>query len=82
MNASVIRQTDGAIGIYYLSKENGGASTFGRSITRDGVHFDTERCDCRIAHAYYEVNNDRFERLRDGRIAVPAARSINDLSVG
>lgn len=78
MSVSVVRQLDGAIGIYYLIKENDGCSTIGRTITRDGVHFATERCVCTIARAYYVFNNDRFERLRDGRLCVPAARNFND----
>jgi len=82
MSVSVIRQSDGAIGIYFLIKENDGASTVGRTVTRDGVHFETERCECNFARAYYVFNNDRVERLRDGRIVIPAARGVHDLSVG
>lgn len=82
MSVSVLRQQDGRVGVYYLIKENDGSSSIGRTFTRDGNSFVSERCDCRFARAYYVINNDRFERLADGRIAVPAARSIHDLGIG
>ena len=82
MSVSVVRQISGAIGIYFLIKENDGCSTIGRTLTLDGENFETERCTCNIARAYYVFNNDRFERLRDGRLCVPAARNFNDALVG
>ncbi|MDO4739824.1 MAG: sialidase family protein [Eubacteriales bacterium] len=82
MSVSVIRLNDGAVAVYFLIKENDGSSTIGRALTRDGESFCAQRCECNFASAYYVFNNDRFERLRDGRIAVPAARGVHDLRVG
>lgn len=73
MSTSAIYQNDGRIGIYFLIKENNGTTTIGRTLTKDGENFETERCRLKAISACYVINNDRFIRLSDGRIAAPAA---------
>ena len=73
MSVSCVLQKDGKIGVYFLIKENEGNITFGRALSADGVHFESERCEINGPISYYVVNNDRFTRLSDGRLAAPAA---------
>lgn len=73
MSVSCVLQQDGKIGVYFLIKENAGNITFGRALSADGVHFEAERCEIDGPLSYYVVNNDRFIRLADGRLAAPAA---------
>ena len=73
MSVSCLYQEDGAIGVYFLIKENEGNITFGRAVSQNGENFEAERCEIRGPLSYYVVNNDRFTRLRDGRLAAPAA---------
>ncbi len=42
----------------------------------DGVNFVLERCRCDFPKAYYVIENDRFVRLSDGRVATVAARHL------
>ena len=73
MSVSACPMLDGTLAFYYLIKENDGSTTLGRSISADGVHFTAERTEWNAPVAYYVVNNDRLERLSDGRIIAPAA---------
>lgn len=73
MSVSALEQNNGELAFYYLIKENDGTTTLGRSLSADGIVFRHERCRALFPPRYYVVNNDRFVRLRDGRILVPAA---------
>ena len=73
MSVSALKQNDGAIGFYYLIKENNLATTLGRTISYDGKNWTTERCECNYPEGYYVVNNDRIIRLRNGQLVAPAA---------
>lgn len=73
MSVSQVMQQDGSIGFYFLIKENDGSSTLGRAVSQDGVNFLAERCKCDFFKAFFVVNNDRIERLSDGRLVAPAS---------
>ncbi|MBR2634720.1 MAG: exo-alpha-sialidase [Clostridia bacterium] len=73
MSVSALFQKDGKLALYFLIKENWGGITFGRALSEDGYTFTPERVQINGPLSYYVVNNDRFIRLQDGRIAVPAA---------
>jgi hypothetical protein len=74
MSVSKAIQNDGRIGLYFMIKENNGASTMGRAITTDGETFEISRCRFHGPANYYVVNNDRLLRMPDGRLAFPAGR--------
>lgn len=73
MSVSALYQKDNSIGFYFLIKENDGSITLGRTVTKDGKTFNTERCEMNAFKSYYVVNNDRIIRLKDGRLVAPAA---------
>ncbi len=73
MSVSAVKQNDGAIGFYYIIKENNMASTLGRSLTYDGKTFVSERCVCNYPEGYYVTNNDRIVRLKNGQLVAPSA---------
>lgn len=73
MCASALPTLDGRLCVYFLVKENDGSTTIGRTISSDGVTFKAERCECNIPKNYYVIENDRFIRLSDGRIATVAS---------
>ncbi len=79
MSVSAIYQADGRIGFYFLAKLFDESLPMGlysvpcRAISADGVHFQAERCRLNAPKGYYIFNNDRLERLADGRLAYPAA---------
>ena len=74
MSASSMILRDGTLCFFFLVKESDGTSTIGRTVSTDGGKtFTQSRCVCDFEKAYYFINNDRFIRLSDGRIAVPAA---------
>ena len=73
MSVSACPLKDGTLAFYYLIKENDGSTTLGRSLSKDGKTFRAERTEWKAPKAYYVINNDRLERLADGRIVAPAA---------
>ncbi len=73
MSVSACPLSDGTLAFYYLIKENDGSTTLGRSLSKDGKNFRAERTEWKAPTAYYVINNDRLERLADGRIIAPAA---------
>lgn len=77
MSVSAMELQDGKIAFFYIVKvvlENDGVITdIARSITEDGVNFVNECCDIKAKPAYYIINNDRFVRLKSGRILAPTA---------
>lgn len=73
MSVSALEQENGDIGFYFLIKENDFTTTVGRAVSRDGASFVCERCGADFAPNYYVINNDRFVRLKSGRIIAPAA---------
>lgn len=73
MSVSAIEQSDGNIGLYFIIKENLGNNTIGRATSADGYTFTAERCVMDAPLSYYVVNNDRFIRLQNGKIATAAA---------
>lgn len=76
MSVSCIYQKDGRIGVYFIIKEKDKNSTFGRALSRGGKVFAAERISHNGHPAYYVLNNDRIERLSDGRLILPAARHL------
>lgn len=76
MCASALTLSDGRLCVYFLIKENDGTSSIGRTISSDGVKFVPERCRCDFPKAYYVIENDRFVRLSDGRVAAVASRHL------
>ncbi len=76
MCASALPLADGRLCVYFLIKENDGTSSIGRTVSSDGVNFVPERCRCDFPKAYYVIENDRFVRLSDGRVATVAARHL------
>lgn len=73
MSVSACPLKDGTLAFYFLIKENDGSTTIGRTVSQDGKTFTPSRCEWKAPNAYYVVNNDRLERLSDGRIIAPAA---------
>ena len=73
MSVSAVVQNDGTLGFYYLIKENNMATTLGRSLSKDGKGWVSERCVCNYPEGYYVVNNDRIIRTKDGVLLAPAA---------
>ena len=73
MSVSGMEQQNGDLAFYFLIKELDGSTTVGRAISTDGIDFYTARCRANFPANYYVINNDRFLRLRDGRILAPAA---------
>lgn len=73
MSVSAMEQQNGDLAFYFLIKENDRTTTIGRTVSKDGETFITERCECNFTPAYYVVNNDRLVRLSDGRLVAPAA---------
>lgn len=73
MCASALPLSDGRLCVYFLIKENDWTTSIGRTISSDGVNFVPERCRCDFPKAYYVIENDRFVRLSDGRVATVAA---------
>lgn len=73
MSVSALEQKNGDICFYFLIKENDYTTTIGRAISADGVNFTCQRCKSDFEPNYYVINNDRFVRLKNGRIIVPAA---------
>lgn len=73
MSVSAVQQQNGMLGIYFMVKENAGNATLARALSEDGYHFTAERCETRGNICNYFINNDRFIRLQDGRLATAAA---------
>ena len=78
MSVSVLRQQDGAIGVYYLCKEKSGNTSLARSISYDGEHYTPERCELKACRQYFVINNQRIHRLSNGDIVAPAAAHPRD----
>lgn len=81
MSVSGLMLKDGRLCFFMLIKENDGSSTIGRAVSSDGFSFEVSRCACNYLRNYYVINNDRFVRLADGRIAAPAAKHDVGLDV-
>lgn len=75
MSVSALTMKNGDIGIFFLVKEISGGSEFALARSADGGRSfcSTKRCIRNFIPGYYVVNNDRAERLSDGRIVLPAA---------
>lgn len=74
MCASALPLNDGRMCVYFLVNENDGSTTIARAISKDGVSFKPERCICNMPKAFYVIENDRFIRLADGRVATAASK--------
>lgn len=72
MSVSAVTHLDNSFSFYFLIKENN-CTVIGRAFTVDGINYKLERCAMNCFKAYYVINNDRFERLSNGDIIVPAA---------
>lgn len=73
MSVSAVKQKDGAVGFYFLTKEADMATQLVRSLSYDGKSWKSERCDCNYTRGYYVVNNDRIVRLKNGQLVAPCA---------
>jgi len=73
MSVSAVYQEDQTLGIYFIIKENDGNNSIGRALSSDGYTFSCERCLIKGSETYYVLNNDRIERLMDGRLVIPVA---------
>ncbi len=73
MSVSGLYLKDGGLCFFFVIKEKDNTSNIGRLISSDGVHFTASRCQSCFLPSYYVINNDRFIRLKDGRIVVPTA---------
>ena len=73
MSVSAMEQQNGDLAFYFLIKENDRTTTIGRTVSKDGGTFVSERCECNFTPAYYVINNDRLVRLSNGRLVAPAA---------
>ncbi len=75
MSVSLMRMADGDIGLFYLLKHPGLTSEY--RLRRYRGDFAHPVGEVRVLPdrrpGYYVVNNDRVERLSDGRLIVPAA---------
>lgn len=76
MSVSGMTLSDGRLCFFFLVKDLRGGlhTTIGRVVSEDGFRFEPKTCACKFGRGYYVINNDRFIRLADGRIAAPAAR--------
>lgn len=74
MSVSGLQLKDGSLCFFFVIKETDGSTTIGRTISKDGYNFKSERCPVNCSNDYYVINNDRFIRTKDGRIVAPAAR--------
>lgn len=73
MSVSALVQENGDLAFYFLIKEHDFSTTIGRAVSSDGENFILERCHFHTKAGYYVINNDRFVRLKSGRILAPAA---------
>jgi Neuraminidase (sialidase) len=73
MSPSLLRMKDGAIGVFYLRKNNLTDCRVYLRISRDDAKTWGEPVLCTPPIAYYVMNNDRAVRLKDGRIMLPVA---------
>lgn len=73
MSVSALAQQNGDLAFYFIIKENSFSTTLGRAVSSDGEHFMLERCRLDCKPAYYVINNDRFVRLKSGRVLVPTS---------
>jgi len=76
MSVSSMVLKDGKLCFFFLIKEHDDfhSSSIGRAVSSDGVNFTVSRCRMDMQKGYYVINNSRFIRLSDGRIATAAAR--------
>ena len=73
MSVSAVEQLNGDVAFYFLIKENDFTTTIGRAVSSDGESFKCERCTANFSPNYYVINNDRFVRLKSGRLIAPAS---------
>lgn len=73
MSVSAVRQKNGDIGFYFIIKHPDLHTTIGRTVSKDGIRFETSECVCDFEKAYYVINNDRIVRLSDGTLIAPTS---------
>ena len=75
MSVSLMRMQNGDLGVFFLIKENDGSSKvmLGRSRDEGKNFYRYVPCTIKERRAYYVINNDRIERLADGRLIMPLA---------
>lgn len=80
MSVSGMTLKDGRLCFFFLIKEDRNPpytyTSIGRTVSTDGIHFQASRSEFRVGQGYYVINNDRFIRLADGRIAAPAGLHV------
>ncbi len=75
MSVSLLRMTNGDIGLFYLVKQTPSENVLmlSRSADEGKTFYRHTVCTPPGRPGYYVVNNDRIERLQSGRLIVPAA---------
>ena len=75
MSVSCLAMANGDIGVLYGVKKSDGTIDYAISRSKDGgeTFYRSSTCLTGVIPGYYVVNNDRAERLSDGRIVLPAA---------
>ena len=75
MSVSLMRMQNGDLGVFFLIKENDGASTvmLARSKDEGESFYSFTPCTLPERRAYVVINNDRVERLKSGLLVVPLA---------
>ena len=80
MSVSGLPLMDGRLCFFFMIKEDQKPpytySSIGRAVSSDGVHFEASRCKFQVGEGYYVINNDRFIRLSDGRIATAGSLHV------
>lgn len=74
MSVSLLRMLNGDVGLFYLVKAAPDCNKvmLSRSADEGRTFYSHTECSFPERHAWYVVNNDRVERLRSGRIIIPA----------
>lgn len=76
MSVSALEMPDGRRALIFIVKELEDDSNFGVAFTRDGKNYEVRRIAANYNNGYYVLNNDRVERLSDGRIILPVAQHL------
>lgn len=73
MSVSLLRMNNGDIGLFYCVKLLEGGSNYALSRSNDNgkSFYQTTTCLDDVVKGYYVMNNDRVERLSNGRIVLP-----------
>lgn len=75
MSVSGLKLKDGRLSFIFLIKKPDGTIDFGITYSTDDGRTFTQTMECKRSYvpSYYVMNNDRVERLSDGRVIFPVA---------